>query len=64
MNKVKIDETEAEKMYQECLNETNEMFMDTYEPADVLEEYDPIAYRVGLSDYIDSINNVYEVEGY
>lgn len=36
----------------------------TYTPSQVLEAVDPIAYRVGLSDYADSLSEDYRIEGY
>lgn len=64
MTKEKITEEQAEAMYNDMLDETYEPFMGQYAPSIVLEEVDPIAYRVGFSDYVDSISDEYEVEGY
>ena len=55
-------------MYDEMLDETNSEIKIagmTYSPSQVLKEVDPIAYRVGKSDYADFlIRDGYEVEGY
>lgn len=49
------DEHEVEEMYREYLDDTGAITilgMDYY-PSDVLRDVDPIAYRCGLSDYLD-----------
>jgi hypothetical protein len=33
-----------------------------YNGGDILKEIDPIAYRCGFSDYLDSISDEYEIE--
>lgn len=44
---------EIEDMYREALDEQGNIRIGslTYAPSQVLEAVDPIAYRVGLSDY-------------
>jgi len=44
-----------EDAYCDMLNETVEEFMGMYAPSRTLEAVDPIAYRVGLLDYLDGI---------
>lgn len=56
----KITENEALEMYDEMLDEIHGDFMDTYPASRVFAEVDPIAYRVGFSDYQDSL----EQDGY
>ena len=53
-----LAEYEALGMYDETLDECYEPYnmggME-YMPSDILKECDPIAYRVGFSDYADSL---------
>jgi len=63
----KISETELETMFDELLNELGEVAVAGYkfDPARVLKELDPIAYREGLADYADSLSrDGHRVEGY
>jgi hypothetical protein len=49
-------ETEIEEQYNEMLDETNELIKIgnlTYLPSQVLKNTDPIAYRIGLSEFED-----------
>lgn len=49
---------EQEEMYDNFLNEVIPPVVIgalTYDPAYVLKNVDPIAYRVGMSDYLDSM---------
>lgn len=49
---------QQEEMYDAFLNEcipTVEIGSLKYDPAHVLKNVDPIAYRVGMSDFLDSI---------
>ena len=53
------------KMYNEMINETSGIIQIgyiTFEPAQVLEECDTVAYRCGLNDYYDSICDDYYCE--
>ena len=63
-----ITEYELEQMYAEMLNDCYgvvEIAGITYDTSRALKETDPIAYRVGMSDYADSLmEDGYEVEGY
>lgn len=64
---MKLSEGQLEEMFAEMLNEGEEVKIGTltYLPAQVLKAVDPIAYRVGLSDYADSLmRDGYQVEGY
>lgn len=36
----------------------------SYMPSDILKSTDPIAYRVGLSDYADYMSEDYDIEGF
>jgi len=63
-----LTEYEARGMYDEMLDECYEPYnmggME-YMPSDILKECDPIAYRVGFSDYADSLaEDGTPVEGY
>lgn len=49
---------EVEDLYREALDEQGDILIGTlaYAPSQVLEAVDPIAYRVGLSDYADFLS--------
>jgi predicted nucleic acid-binding Zn-ribbon protein len=54
-----LDVDDYVEQYEEMINETNETVKIgslEYEPAYVLKEVDPTAYRCGLNDYVDSID--------
>lgn len=53
-----LDPEDYEEIYREALNEQGEITIGylTFDPADVLENCDPIAYRVGLNDYASNID--------
>ena len=56
----KLQEYELEALYDEFINETTELveiWGMKYEPATVLQECDPIAYRVGFHDWLDGLDN-------
>jgi hypothetical protein len=63
-----ISESEAYERYDNMLDDCYPM-VDvcgyTYDPSRALKELDPIAYRVGFSDYVSSLeeDNI-QVEGY
>lgn len=59
-----LTESALEQQYQELLNEPGLVDVGglTFEPARVIEELDPTAYRCGLIEYIDSLK-VMEVQG-
>jgi len=63
-----ISEYELEQMYDEMLDEVYgvvEIAGMTYDTSRALKDCDPIAYRVGMSDYADSLaSDGYRVEGY
>ena len=63
-----ISEYELERMYDEMLDEVYgvvEIAGMTYDTSRALKDCDPIAYRVGMSDYADSLaSDGYRVEGY
>ena len=53
-----LTEEEAYEMYDEMLDQCYEPYNMSgmiYMPSDILKECDPIAYRVGFSDYADSL---------
>jgi len=53
-----IDPEDYEEQYRESLNEFGEVQIGnmSFEPARVVEELDPIAYRCGLNDYVDGLD--------
>jgi hypothetical protein len=63
-----ISEYELEQMYDEMLDEVYgvvEIAGMTYDTSRALRDCDSIAYRVGMSDYADSLaSDGYRVEGY
>lgn len=55
---VGMNDKEFEEQYDEMLNEVYEPIKFgylTYDPAEVLQAVDPIAYRCGLADYVSSL---------
>ena len=64
-----ISEREAEEMYRDSLDECwgeIEVCGITFEPSHILEKCDPIAYRVGFSDFVSHLESEdrIKVEGY
>ena len=63
-----LAEYEAYEMYDEMLDQCYEPYNMSgmiYMPSDILKECDPIAYRVGFSDYADTLaQDGTPVEGY
>jgi len=56
----KFEEYELLEKYKEDINESTELidiFGMKYEPAYVLQECDPIAFRVMFFDWMDSLDN-------
>jgi hypothetical protein len=54
---MKLQEYQLEELYKDDINnsvEIVEIWGMQYEPATVLRECDPIAYRVGFSDWLDA----------
>jgi chromosome segregation ATPase len=53
-----IDPDSCEEQYCEMLDEQGDIEIGniTLTPSDVLREMDPIAYRTGLSDYVDGLD--------
>lgn len=66
MRKERLTEDEALELFDEYLDENKAVtiFGMTYEISQVLKECDPTAYRVTFSDWVDSMSDDYEVEGY
>lgn len=59
MHVYEVDPDEHVQDYEDMLHDVHglvEIGSLTYDPARVLREVDPVAYRCGLSDYIDSID--------
>lgn len=56
MDYIPIDEDKARDLYDEALDEQGEVSIGTltYQPSQVLKAVDPIAYRVGFSDWLDA----------
>ena len=52
-----MNEYELEALYVDALNEQGTVLVCgiEFEPATILKELDPMAYRCGLLDFIDSI---------
>lgn len=55
---IELEESDYETSYQDLINESGdvEIMGMSYNASHVLEEVDPIAYRCGLSDYVNGIN--------
>jgi hypothetical protein len=56
----KLQDYELEEMFKDFLDETVEIieiFGMQYSPSYVLKECDPIAYRVTLSDWLDTLDD-------
>lgn len=53
-----LDPGNYEKQYDEALDEQGDILIGnlSYAPSYVLKEVDPTAYRIGLLDYIDSLD--------
>lgn len=56
MDYIPIDEDKAKEMYDEALDEQGEVKVGTltFYPSQILKGCDPIAYRVGFSDWLDA----------
>lgn len=53
---MKVSQIKATELYNDYLNENNQVMINgiEYDAAEVLKDTDPIAYRVGESDFLDS----------
>lgn len=61
----KLQDYELEELYKDFINETTEtvkIWGMEYAPATVLLEVDPIAYRVGFSDWLDGLDDCEDCE--
>ena len=61
-----ISEKELKDRYKELINECCgevKIFELTYEPADVLESVDEVAFRCGYSDFLGTEESIIEIEG-
>jgi hypothetical protein len=56
MEYIKIDEDEAQALYRDALDEQGDIKIGSlsYSVSQVLKAVDPIAYRVGFSDFCDA----------
>jgi hypothetical protein len=63
-----ITEAKATALFDELLDDSQEAIsigFGTFYPSDILRQLDPIAYRLGLNEYIDSLfDDGIFVEGY
>jgi len=61
--KPKITEEEACEMYDDLLNECYPVKVGymTFDASKLLAEQDPIAYRTGFNDYVDSLSEDYDL---
>ena len=56
----KLEDYQLEELYKDLINHVEPMvkiFGMEYEPARVLQEIDPIAFRVGFNDWLDGLDN-------
>ena len=63
----KITEQDLEDMFDDFIDEQGEVtvFGIQFSPSRILKECDPICYRIGMSEYADSlVEDGYDVEGY
>jgi len=51
-----LDPSDYEEQYDDMLNECYDELFNIL-PSTILEKCDPIAYRCGLNDYVDSLDN-------
>lgn len=49
-----LEDDDLDVRYKDMLDEVYGDFMDSYPASRVLEDVDPIAYRVGFNDWLDS----------
>lgn len=54
-----LDDKSDKDMYDDMLDEFYDKFMGQYDPSQVLEEIDPIAYRCGFNDWADSLDPIW-----
>lgn len=67
MNVNHLDEESAYDRYNEALDEAYEPVSigeGVFYASDILSKCDPIAYRVGFADWVDSMSDEFTVEGY
>ena len=64
-DRFELDGWEYEDVYIEMLDEGGNIHIGnlSFSPSDILSKLDPIAYRIGLTDFVDSMD-VTESEGY
>jgi len=57
-DRFELDESEYEDAYIEMLDEQGDIYIGniSFSPSDILSKLDPIAYRLGLSDFVDSMD--------
>lgn len=66
MIKDKISMDDAENMFRDMLDCDGPVMVAgmPYNTSSVLQEMDPVAYRCAFNDYLDSISDEFEIEGY
>lgn len=57
-DRFELDESKYEDEYIEMLDEQGDIYIGniSFSPSDILSKLDPIAYRLGLSDFVDSMD--------
>ena len=61
----KLQDYELEELYKDFIDETTEpvkIWGMEYSPSQVLQDVDPIAYRVGFNDWLDTLDNCEDCE--
>lgn len=56
----KLQDYELEELYKDFIDETTEpvkIWGMEYSPSQVLQDVDPIAYRVGFNDWLDGLDH-------
>lgn len=61
----KLQDYELEELYKDFIDETTEpvkIWGMEYSPSQVLQEVDPIAFRVGFNDWLDTLEDCEDCE--
>ena len=61
----KLQDYELEELYKDFIDETTEpvkIWGMEYSPSQVLQDVDPIAFRVGFNDWLDTLDNCEDCE--
>lgn len=66
IDRFEIESDDYEEQYNDLLNESGLVYIGgiEFDPSDILKKLDPIAYRCGLLDYINSIVDYREDQKY